>query len=473
MLTVLLLSSSILVTHASGWSYPMITTDLWSYSGQQDKSIVVINGILHQFWDKYDQEVRIGYKAYLPNGTVIFPETMVSSDVWSINPTATLIGGDSIAGFWRQGVPAWYCVRDSAGGEAVATSLFQSDPYYNRPNVEVASDSLGRIHAVTVIPEGVLYSVFEPGIGEVQRDTVPDSWHDTAQILVDGNRVHIIYHLGNDHLGYVQYDLDGNVTVPPISLIEGLADLSTQFDMALDADRNLYLFCKYSWGSGYYLALFKIDGATGDILISDKEIWDPEYTSQSQTILRHPDGDRMSLIWIEGADEGQLLINYALIDTNGDFIEEPYNAYDYTDEEVQQISTLDASISADGDIFAIWSHIDWEVDGYQIVLGWFDHNWVGIEEELTTPVETSVFSLQPSANPFSESVTVTVEGAPIPGQLAVYDLSGRVVRTLFRNGGGSFLWDGNDSSSEELPAGSYIIEGASSGRVASVTVVKL
>ena len=57
----------------------------------------------------------------------------------------------------------------------VPTSLFQSDAYYNRPNVEVASDSLGRIHAVTEICEGVLYTVTEPGMGEVWRDTIPGS----------------------------------------------------------------------------------------------------------------------------------------------------------------------------------------------------------------------------------------------------------------------------------------------------------
>ena len=472
MLSVLLLSSSILVTHAPGWSYPMVTVDQWSYSGEQGKSIVVINGILHQFWEKYDQEVRIGYKAYLPNGTVIFPETMVSSDVWSINPTATLIGGDSIAGFWRQGVPTWYCVRDSAGGEAVATSLFQSDSYYNRPNVEVASDSLGRIHAVTVIAEGVLYSVFEPGIGEVWRDTVPDSYNDTADILVHGNRVHIIYRTTGTSLEYIQYDLEGKIIIPTVTLIEELTFLHPNFSTALDGEGNVYAFFMLSQGN-MHLSLFKVDGTTGDILISDMEIWDPEYTSRYQTILQHPAGDRMALMWIEGADEGQLLIKYAVIDSNGDFIEEPFNAYDYSDEEVQQISSLDATINADGDIFAIWSHIDWEVDGYRIVMGWFDHNWVGVEEQEASPVEPSPFHLVHSGNPFSESITIIAEGSPVPGQLAVYDLSGRTVRTLFRNGSESFLWDGCSSTGDELPRGTYIIEGASAGRLASVQVIKL
>ena len=475
MISAILLSTWLSVIPAPGWSYPMITTDMWSYSGQQDKSIVVINGILHQFWDKYDQEVRIGYTAYLPDGTVIYPETMVSGDVWSINPTATLIGGDSIAGFWRQGTSAWYCVRDSAGGEAVATSLFQSDPYYNRPNVEVASDSLGRIHAVTVVSEGLLYTVFEPGVGEVWRDTVPDSFHDTAQILVDGNRVHIVYHLGIDHPGYVQYDLDGNVTIPPVSLIEGLQDFYTVFTTALDGEGNVYCFCLLSWGSGYHLSLFKVDGATGDVIISDREIWEPDGSSLSPTILGDPGGDRMHLLWVEVDYVLGYYVDYAVIDTNGDFIEEPYPAYDYTDEEVQNIFVLEATINDDGDIFAVWSAYFPEVhmNAYYIIMGWFDHNWVGVEEQEASPVEPSPFHLVHSGNPFSESITIIAEGSPVPGQLAVYDLSGRTVRTLFRNGSESFLWDGCSSTGDELPRGTYIIEGASSGRLASVQVIKL
>ena len=54
-----------------------------------------------------------------------------------------------------------------------------------------------------------------------------------------------------------------------------------------------------------------------------------------------------------------------------------------------------------------------------------------------------------------------MEGEPVPGQLAVYDLTGRIVRTLFRSGEDIFLWDGappmgmhcllEPTSSKELP----------------------
>ncbi len=475
MLTTILLTSSILVTHAPGWSYPMITVDLWSYISGQDKTLTVFGeDTLHQFWDSYDQETRIGYKVYLPDGTVILPETMVSGDVWSINPTATVIHSDSIAGFWRQGVPAWYCLRDSTGVEVLPAGLFQSDSYYNRPNVEVASDSLGRIHAVTVIPEGVLYTVTEPGFGEVWRDTVPDSQHETAGIQVDGNHVHVIYREGYDTPMYVQYDLEGDITIPSVTLTTGLSDLRTLFSTAVDGNGDMWYFTKVS-RSRPYITLFKVDGQTGEVLISDQEIETQGVNETSLVILADPSGIKLHLMWLASDGQGGHWVYYSAIDTEGNFIEEPYAAYDYTDEEIQNLFVLDATINELGDVFATWNAYFPEVhpNAYYIVMGWFDHNWVGIEEGEGLPPESSGFSLHHSGNPFVESVVITCEGSPVPGQLVVYDLSGRMVRTLFRNGEDTFLWDGRDSSGKELPAGTYVVQGASAGRLTSTRVVKL
>ena len=84
-----------------------------------------------------------------------------------------------------------------------------------------------------------------------------------------------------------------------------------------------------------------------------------------------------------------------------------------------------------------------------------------------------MLSLHPSANPFSSSVTITCEGEALPGQLMVYDLTGRLIRSLSDRQGSSFLWDGHDGSGEEVPTGTYLIQGAVEGRVSSLRVVKL
>ena len=477
MLSAMLLSCSILVTHAPGWSFPVITVDMWGYiSGQRKTLHVTGTDTLHQVWDHFNQETRVGYKAYLSDGSVIYPETMISNDQWSGYPTSTLVNGDSILVTWREGSPAYYTVREHDGEEAVPTSLYIPDPWVNNPNVHSSSDSLGRIHSVFEVSDGtsdrVCYGVFEPGAGEIWRDTIPASTGGQG-VLVDGDRVHIVFRGEDQWPDYIQYDLDGNVTVPTVSLIEDLIQFSSIYGMALDNTGDLYCFFKLLCNTGgHHLSLFKIDGETGVILISDKMIYEVG-NIDTQNILSTPSGESFYLLWIENNSSAEFFIMFAIIDQNGNFIEEPYAAYDYSDEEVQNLEVLTATTNEDGDIFAIWNQGDMEVGGYWIVMGWFDHNWVGIVEEEGEALNLSEFTLSPSMNPFSESVSIVVESDPLPGQLDVYDISGHIVRVLFGNGGDSFLWDGCDSEGNELPAGNYIIRAAFAGSNACVTVVKL
>lgn len=474
MLLSLVLSGLFLMTHAPGWSDPIITEDMWSYSSQQGKTIQVTGtDTLHQAWHGFSQETRVGYKVYLPDGTVLFPETMISNQVWSGFPTSCLVNEDSVAVFWREGCPAWHTIRDSSGAELVPTSLLIPDSYVSRPRVEASSDSLGRIHASFEISDGVCYAVFEPGVGEVFRDTIPGSLDDISNICVDGNRVHIIYTAGFDLPAYIQYDLEGNIVIPPVELVQGLDDLYTMSSVTVDGDGNFWCFLCYSREgvSGYILSLVKVDCATGDVLVL-KEIETPNLGAWFMNILPGPGGDTLYLMWL-AFWQSDHYVYFAIIDKEGNFIEEPYAAYDYSDEEIQQIAALDAATNDDGDVFAIWSQGDVEVGGYWIVMGWFDHDWVEVEESTSEPVDTDPFVLQSSANPFTESVTITVQGSVMPNQLVIYDFSGRVVRTISSSTGNSFLWDSCDSEGNELPAGTYSIRGTSAGFTATTQLVKL
>ena len=474
MLPSLILSGLFLMTHAPGWSDPIITTDMWSYSGQQRKTIQVIgNDTLHQAWNRFNQESRIGYKVYLPNGTVLFPETMLSNDVGSTYTTGCLVNEDSVAVFWRVGAPAWYCVRDSSGAELVPTSLLIPDSYVSRPSVEASSDSLGRIHASFEISDGVCYAVFEPGVGEVFRDTIPGSIHDISNICVDGNRVHIVYLAGYALPAYIQYDLNGNIVIPPVELVQGLDFLAHESSVTVDSDNNFWCYFYYSREgvTGYVLSLVKVDSETGDVLVL-KEIETPNLGAGYINILPGPDGDTLYLMWLAYC-QGDHYVYFASIDKDGNFIEEPYAAYDYSDEEIQQIEALEAATNDDGDVFAIWSQGDVEVGGAWIVMGWFDHDWVEIEESTSEPVAIDTVVLQSSTNPFAESVTITVQGAIILDQLLVYDFTGRIVRTIFSSSDNAFLWDGCDSEGNELPAGAYTIHGISACNTATIQVVKL
>ncbi len=476
MLLSLILSGLFLMTHAPGWSLPIITTDMWSYSSQQDKSIQVTGtDTLHQAWNRFNQESRIGYKVYLPDGTVLFPETMVSNDVGSTYTTGCLVNEDSVALFWRVGAPAWYTIRDSSGAELVPTSLLIPDSYVSRPRVEASSDSLGRIHTSFEISDGVCYAVFEPGLGEVFRDTVPGSLDDISNICVDGNRVHIIFTADFDLPAYIQYDLEGNIVIPPVELVQGLADLYPMSSVTVDGNGNFWCFLYYATGgaTSYVLSTVKVDSETGDVLVI-KEIETPNLCAWFMNILPGPDGDTLYLMWL-AFWQSDHYVCFAIIDKDGNFIEEPYAAYDYSDEEVQQLASLEAVTNDDGDVFAIWSTYFPEVhpNAYYIVMGWFDHNWVAVEESTSEPVDVEPFVLQSSTNPFTESVTITVQGAIIPDQLLVYDFTGRLVRTISLISGNAFLWDGCDSEGNELPAGAYTIHGTSACNTATIQVVKL
>ena len=427
MLSVLLVSTWISVACAPGWSYPIITTSNW-YPGNHDKTILVTeSNHIHQAWDHFNQASRVGYRCYLPDGTPIYPEEMISHETQSFNPTSAVVGADSIAVFWREGSPAWYCVRNSDGTPAVPTSMYVPDPWTYRTFIWADSDSLGRIHSVFETSGGIVYNIFEPGIGEVFRDTIPDSM-DAANILVDGSRVHIVFLRDFWDPYYIQYDLEGNVVIPPV-MVNDLDWISTFWTMAVDANGDLY--CLFVFPNPYfYISLSKIEATTGDIIIQDKLIWDPDQGSNFQHILATPSGDQFYLMWREEDSGGwPRLIMFAVMDTNGDFVEQPYVAYDYTDEWPEQLNLLSATTNPEGDVFAIWDDGDPNVGGYWIVMGWFDHNWLGIEDD-SVSVTPQGASLTLSSNPFKDVLVIEAYGFGESPEMQVFDVSGRLVSSL-------------------------------------------
>ncbi|RKZ09480.1 hypothetical protein DRQ25_06200 [Candidatus Fermentibacteria bacterium] len=90
--------------------------------------------------------------------------------------------------------------------------------------------------------------------------------------------------------------------------------------------------------------------------------------------------------------------------------------------------------------------------------------------------EPSVASLilHPSVNPFRESVTLTVEGDPLPESLDVFDITGRLVRVLWNDSvSNTFFWDGENTSGQEVPPSTYFIQASSAGIRSTVPLVKL
>jgi len=443
------------VTPAPGWSSPIITTEDIHVDFHGKTVQITETNHIHQIWRPFAGQTRVAYKCMLFDGSVVYPETMISNDVWSVQPTSTNLNG-SIAGFWRESAPAWYCVRDSDGSAAVPTSLYISDPYVIRPLIHASADSLGRIHAAFETSAGVVYNVFEPGIGEVRRDTIPASL-EVGRVLVEGSRVHIVF-IGTDwQPDYIQYNLDGSVTIPTVSLVEDLTWFGNQWTMAVDAQGNLY--CFFIFGRSYnYFSLFKIEASTGNILIYDKEIYYPVSGGIHQTILPSATGDSLYLLWIENEIAGlEKYVMFSIIDQNGDFVVLPYAAYDYSDEDPQQLHGLQAATNDSGDVVAIWDAYFAEESGFYIVMGWFDHEWLGIEDE-TASVTPANLEISFSPNPFTSSLSVSYSLPETANTaLSVYDLSGRLVEDLITEtvtpGAHTVVWN----PEPVLPDGCYLI----------------
>jgi hypothetical protein len=316
----------------------------------------------------------------------------------------------------------------------------------------------------------------EPGVGEQFRDTIPNSMQ-ACLIDVDGPRVHIKFNGSPDQWAdYIQYDLDGNVTIPTVSLVEGMINNSNNSSLSHDFAGNAYIIVHESPPSSpYQLCLYKIDGTNGDILINRLVLYTLTGTDAigDPIILASPSGDYFYLLWREDDPNGNYRwIKFAVIDTDGSFIEEPYVAYDYTDEDTQELKRLQATTNEDGDVFAHWSAYFPEDDSYYIVLGWFDHNWLGIEDE-TASITSPQISLALSSNPFRDFLTIEVTGVSWLTELSVYDISGRMIRSLGPGEGSTFLWDGRDDDGNELPVGTYVIRAESQGITSAAKVVKL
>ena len=258
-----------------------------------------------------------------------------------------------------------------------------------------------------------------------------------------------------------------------LSLFRILIFLYPQSSVTVDSDGNFWCFLRYSREGvpGIFLSLVKIDGESGAVLL-EQEVETPNLVGWFMNIMPGPGGDTLYLMWL-AFFQSDHYVYFSIIDKEGNFIEEPYPAYDYSDEEVQNLTCLDATINSDGDVFAVWSQGDVQVGGYWIVMGWLDHNWVGVHESETAPVIPDIPSLTCSSNPFAGSVLFSVEGSSVPEYLLVYDTSGRLVRTLPSSNGNTFLWDGFSSEGVETPAGLYIVVSGDRTSSISTQIVKL
>jgi len=466
------------VTVAPGWSDPIAVTEEPNTTQPVQFITRDQQGRFHLIWENYCLNSRIGYKVFLLDGTTVVPDTMISDDQHSA-VLKTTVHNDSLFAFWRDFSPAYYCIRSLDDGSEITppTYLFSESTLY--PHILASSDSLGRLHTLRVIGLDIYYAVWIPtadaGFTEEYGWFIPDAII-RSQILVDGDRVHIVkWDSLYQDTDYLQYDLQGNLVVPAIDIVDDGVICFARPSMAIDNDRNLLILDEVAYQSQFRMALWKVDGETGELLINMKTLVlevGPEMSLHGQfDLLSIPGGEQFYMIWIAGSN--YKMLDYAVIDAAGDFVVEPVIAYDHRDEDPEQLKNLDGVVDSEGNLYVIYGQgEEYPIFGRYPTFGWFDHNWLGIEDESTT-VEPPNITLTLSSNPFTDFLSIEVTGSSYVQELLIYDITGRQVISLGLTDGDVFLWDGSDGEGNQLPSGTYLIRAETQGSMCAAKVVKL
>ena len=445
------------VTPGPGWSNPILVTD----SANTHRRIQFINrdsqGRFHLVWAGYNDQHRIAYKMFLLDGTTVYPETMISRNINSVY-LSRVIMGDSLLVFWRESSPIYYAIRSLEDGSEItpATYLFTTSTLY--PYIRACPDTLGRLHVLYNVGSDVYYAAWIPAPGSgfiTDYEWKIDGADAGGVLLVDGNRVHVVVQDPVYHdYSYLQYDLEGNTIVPLTDFTEGDLNCTRFPELNLDSDGNLMvledIFDSY--------VLWKLDKFTGATLVDEKVIVSdspPEMYISVSFILRHlPGTEEYYLCWTDGWYRNKIF--NLLMDSDGNVLADWQTAYDYSDEDPEDLKNIDGVVDETGNLYIIYSQGETEpvLGGYP-TFGWFNHDSLGIEGEVY--IEPPGVSLRASQNPSCGSVQFYLEGADSM-ELRVFDITGRMVAGVFLFESSGF-WSGTDSSGERLPAGVYTVVG--------------
>jgi hypothetical protein len=97
---------------------------------------------------------------------------------------------------------------------------------------------------------------------------------------------------------------------------------------------------------------------------------------------------------------------------------------------------------------------------------------VGVAEPKTSPPRAPALSLTCEPNPFRTRTAISLQPmADSPAGLAVFDASGRCVRTLTVNRAPYTVWDGKDDLGHALPSGTYFMRLDAAGQHVTARLV--
>jgi hypothetical protein len=97
-----------------------------------------------------------------------------------------------------------------------------------------------------------------------------------------------------------------------------------------------------------------------------------------------------------------------------------------------------------------------------------------VAEPKKSPPRRAVLSLACAPNPFSGSTKISLSAqvsGSVPVSLRVYDVQGRLVRTIAASRISPTIWDGRDDAGRRLPSGTYSVHCVAPGKQVTARLV--
>jgi len=255
---------------------------------------------------------------------------------------------------------------------------------------------------------------------------------------------------------------------------------TTDFPEDLGLYKNLFVclglhFSNYelSQSEGQLLKDFLLDG--GNIWMEGRVTWKDDTPTPVHPMFK-----------IETEDKGMYLMN-EIMGVQGSFTQDLFYSYDgnnpYNDYEIIPVSPANTVFTLQdpfygcgvannagayktiGTTFEFGKLLDdlppnTKAELMQRVLGWFDGNFTGIENNEFYKINSQEY-LQSAPNPFNSNTSLKIiieKDSPV--SLNIYNIHGELVCAIINNeyykqGTYEFIWEGNKSEGDQVPNGIY------------------
>jgi hypothetical protein len=292
-----------------------------------------------------------------------------------------------------------------------------------------------------------------------QRELLKEKGIDTTKVVLDTNRIMIIY---IDYQGPYEFDSKYPRHLIDVLNFNGDTINSKEFIAKDSLTYNDFGMIPYGY---IHVGTFSVPGYWTDFI----EFFDDNFNSKE-----------LKTYFNRKRNNGKAPIQQIIPNTANGFVTLSYYAGD----------PWIIKFNYNGD--PLWgTSIYFEDDIKEIENGYFVYNYswhvACIPRELTklevtilTPDFTRTINSQKSAklifatpNPFTNNTTIKLSNNPCSNpRISIFDINGRLIRTLPTNISQTLTWDGKDNQNINLPSGIYFISVQSGESCSSLKLIK-